>query len=242
MFYMLHYLGWFVLYPRCRVNWDTNLFVVCVLCNFVIASTVHVGSSECGVPNLWGASPLSCSLLHTIWFRSLATQLPSDEHTHTPLFPSRLRPVCPSVAKDLQQDVEQRDGLEDGCLVDGRRATRSLLEKALFWRKLPMVRRRAEGSAARCWTTRRARRWTPGQRIWGHTSYCSEKHCLNEKGWWWWRTCWSKRRAAVRRKTSGKTFSASCRQCCEWFAVFLDEWRRWWARNVYNLWYHSGSN
>ena len=27
-FYMLHYLGWFVLYPRCRVNRDTNLSVV----------------------------------------------------------------------------------------------------------------------------------------------------------------------------------------------------------------------
>ena len=27
-FYMWHYLGWLVLYPRCRVNRDTNLFVV----------------------------------------------------------------------------------------------------------------------------------------------------------------------------------------------------------------------
>ena len=37
-FYKSHYLGWFVLYPWCRVNRDTNLFVVCVLCNIVVAS------------------------------------------------------------------------------------------------------------------------------------------------------------------------------------------------------------
>ena len=41
-FYMSHYLRLIVLYPRCRVNRDTNLSVVCVLCNFVIASTVRV--------------------------------------------------------------------------------------------------------------------------------------------------------------------------------------------------------
>ena len=34
--------------------------------------------------------------------------------------------------EDLQRDVEQRDGPEDGCFVDGRRATRFLVEKALF--------------------------------------------------------------------------------------------------------------
>ena len=53
-----------VLYSRCRVNQDTNMSVVCVLCNFVIASTVRLGSI-CGVPNLWDASPLSYSPLHT---------------------------------------------------------------------------------------------------------------------------------------------------------------------------------
>ena len=83
-FYMSHYLGWFVLYPRCRINRDTNLFVVCVLCNS--NSCFHCArlGSECGVSNLWGASPLCCSPLCTIWFRSLATQLPSDENPPPP--------------------------------------------------------------------------------------------------------------------------------------------------------------
>ena len=35
-FYMLHYLGWFVLYPWCRVNQDTNMSVVCILCNILM--------------------------------------------------------------------------------------------------------------------------------------------------------------------------------------------------------------
>ena len=34
--------------------------------------------------------------------------------------------------EDLQRDVKQRDGPEDGCLVDGRQATRLLVEEALF--------------------------------------------------------------------------------------------------------------
>ena len=58
-----------VSYPQYKVNRDTNLSVVYVLCNIFIASTMHL-CSLCGVPNLCGASPLCCSLLHTIWFRS----------------------------------------------------------------------------------------------------------------------------------------------------------------------------
>ena len=58
------------------------------------------------------------------------TQLPPDDDP-PPFFPSQLRPVCPSVAKDLQQDVEQRDELEDGCFVDGRQAIRLLVQKSV---------------------------------------------------------------------------------------------------------------
>ena len=32
--YISHDLDWFILYPRCMVNRDTNLSVVCELCNF----------------------------------------------------------------------------------------------------------------------------------------------------------------------------------------------------------------
>ena len=55
-FYMSHYLGWFVLYPWCRVNRDTNLSVVCELCNFVIASTVRVWAPCVAFPTC-GAHP-----------------------------------------------------------------------------------------------------------------------------------------------------------------------------------------
>ena len=48
------------------------MFVVCVLCNFVIASTVRIWASECGIPNLWGASPLSCNPLRTTGFELAA--------------------------------------------------------------------------------------------------------------------------------------------------------------------------
>ena len=30
----------------------------------------------------------------------------------------------------MQQDVEQRDGAEDGCLVDGREAIRLIVQKS----------------------------------------------------------------------------------------------------------------
>ena len=122
---------------------------------YVICYCFHCAclGSLCGVPNLWGASPLNCSPLRTIWFRSLETQLPSDDAPPPPPFPL---PTSPSLS------------------IYGER------------------------SAARCWSMRRGRRWTLGQQTWGHTSYCSEKRCFNESGWWWWRTCWSKRRAALK--------------------------------------------
>ena len=58
-----------VLYCRCRVNRDTNMSVVCVLCNFNFCSHCAF-MPPCGVPNLWGASPLCCSPLHNICFQS----------------------------------------------------------------------------------------------------------------------------------------------------------------------------
>ena len=46
-----------VLYPRCRVNRDTNLFVVCVLCNILIlASTMRVWAPCVAFPT-YGAHP-----------------------------------------------------------------------------------------------------------------------------------------------------------------------------------------
>ena len=67
--------------------------------------------------------------------------VPSDEPPLPP-FPLRTLPCLWICGEDLQQHVEQRDGPEDGCLVDGRPAIRLLVEKALFRQKLPMVRRR----------------------------------------------------------------------------------------------------
>ena len=64
--YILGYYTFYISCPRCWVNRDTNLSIVCVLCSF--NSCFHCArlGSECGVPNLWGASPLSCSPLRTI--------------------------------------------------------------------------------------------------------------------------------------------------------------------------------
>ena len=64
-FYISHILGWIVLYPRCRVNRDTNLSVVC---DYVILLLLPLCAfwAPCDVPNLWGASPLSCSPLRTM--------------------------------------------------------------------------------------------------------------------------------------------------------------------------------
>ena len=52
-FYMLHYRGWFFLYPSCRGHQDTNMSVVSISCN-ILMFCVSVA-----------ASPLSCSPLHT---------------------------------------------------------------------------------------------------------------------------------------------------------------------------------
>ena len=94
----------------------------------ILASTVRVLVSECCVPNLWGSSPLSCSLLPTIWFRSLATQLPSDGPSPFPLPTSPSLRIC---GADLQEDVEQRDRAEDGYLVGGREALCLIVEKSV---------------------------------------------------------------------------------------------------------------
>ena len=52
-----------VRYPRCRVNRDINMSVVCVLYNILIfAFTARLGSL-CGIPNPRGTSPQSCSPL-----------------------------------------------------------------------------------------------------------------------------------------------------------------------------------
>ena len=52
-----------VLYSWSRVNRDTNMSVVDVLCNFNFCFHYMFGPPY-GVSNLGGASPLSCSPLH----------------------------------------------------------------------------------------------------------------------------------------------------------------------------------
>ena len=52
-----------VLYSRCRVNRSTNLSVVLYYVIFLLPLCT-VWASECGVPNLWGASPLWLRPLH----------------------------------------------------------------------------------------------------------------------------------------------------------------------------------
>ena len=52
-----------VLYSRCRVNRSINLSVVLYFVILLLLPLCTVWASECGVPNLWGASPLSCSPL-----------------------------------------------------------------------------------------------------------------------------------------------------------------------------------
>ena len=51
-----------VLYSQCRVNWGTNLSVVLYYVIFCYCFHCAFGL-PCGVPNLWGASPLCCSPL-----------------------------------------------------------------------------------------------------------------------------------------------------------------------------------
>ena len=62
------------------------------------------------------------------WFWSSGTQLPSKFPFPPPDFAMSVD-MC---REDLQRDVKQRDGPEDGCLVDGRQATRLLVEEVLF--------------------------------------------------------------------------------------------------------------
>ena len=52
-----------VLYSRCRVNQSTNLSVFLYYIIFFVCFHCAFGLPCWGVPNLWGASPLSCSPL-----------------------------------------------------------------------------------------------------------------------------------------------------------------------------------
>ena len=58
-----------VLYSRCRVNWGTNLFVVLYYVILILASTPRLGLCV-GRSQPVGSSPLCCSPLRNIWFRS----------------------------------------------------------------------------------------------------------------------------------------------------------------------------
>ena len=69
-------------------------------------------------PNLWGASPLSCNLLHNIWFRSSATQLPFKAAPPPPTSPHLDFALFESLPRGLQgwlelvSNIETRSGIE----------------------------------------------------------------------------------------------------------------------------------
>ena len=112
-----------VVYSRCRVNRGTNLSVVLYYVMFCYCFYCAFGL-PCGVPNLWGVSPLWLRPLHIIWFRSSATQLPSK----SPLPPQLTSPsespslessklagssfVCNKNAATCEEDGEHEESRE----------------------------------------------------------------------------------------------------------------------------------
>ena len=98
-----------VLYSQCRVNRDTNMFVVYVLCN-IFEFCFHYAFGL----RVWHSQPVGgmATELHSTPYHlvsELKARLPSNEPPPPhPLFPPNVTPSVDLLRENLQKDGEQK--------------------------------------------------------------------------------------------------------------------------------------